>query len=99
MHARAVYLDRLGVEIDDEIARVDDRLRMALRTPHDRMDARDEFVLVEGLGHIVVGAEAETLYLVFDAGEAGENQDRGLDLGDPEGPQHPVSRHGGGFEL
>ena len=60
---------------------------------------RYEFVLVEGLGHIVVGAEAETLYLVFDAGEAGENQDRGLDLGDPERPQHLVSRHVGEVEV
>jgi hypothetical protein len=39
-------------------------------------DARDQFVLVEGFGHVVVGADAETLDLVLDAGEAGEDQRR-----------------------
>jgi hypothetical protein len=55
----AVDLDRLGVEIDDEIAGVDDRLGVALGAAHDRVDARDQLVLVERLGHVVVGAEAE----------------------------------------
>ena len=80
MHPRAVDLDRLGVEIDDEIAGLDDRLGVALGAAHDGVDAGDQFVLVERLGHVVVGAEAETLDLVLDAGEAGEDQDRRLDL-------------------
>ena len=61
MHAGAVDLDRLGIEIDDEVAGLDDRLGMALGAPHDGVDARHQFVLVERLGHVVVGAEAETL--------------------------------------
>jgi two-component system cell cycle response regulator CtrA len=39
------------------------------------VDARDQLVLVEGLGHIVVGAEAERLNLGLDDGIAGENED------------------------
>jgi hypothetical protein len=54
---------------------------MPLRTTHDGVNARHQFVLVERLGHVVVGAERETLHLVFDAGEAGANQDRRVDLG------------------
>ena len=49
---------------------MDDRLRVALRAPHDRLDARDQLVLVERLGHVVVGAEAERLDLGLDPAEA-----------------------------
>jgi hypothetical protein len=38
---------------------------MSLGAANDGLDAGDEFVLVEGLGHIVVGAEAESLDLRF----------------------------------
>src|SRR3954453_14809026 len=80
MHALAADLDRLGVEIAHEIAGLDYRLSVALGTAYDRMDAGNQFVLVEGLGHVVVGTDAETLDLVLDAGEAGEDQNGGLDL-------------------
>ncbi len=66
---------------------------VALRAPYDRVDARDQFVLVERLGHVVVGAEAQAPNLVLDTGEAGENQDRSLYLRDSQGAQHLVSRH------
>ena len=36
------------------------------------MDAGDQFVLVKRFRHIVIGAEAETVYLVLDGGKAGE---------------------------
>ena len=49
MHPRAVELDRLGVEADDEIAGLDDGLGMALGAPHDGVDARDQLVLWNGL--------------------------------------------------
>jgi hypothetical protein len=45
---------------------------MALGAAHDRVDARHQFVLVEGLGHGIVGAEAQALDLVLDAGKPGE---------------------------
>ena len=73
MHALAVNVDRLGIEIDLEPAGLDHRLGVALGPAHDGVDTGDQFVLVERLGHIVVGAEAETPYLVLDAGEAREN--------------------------
>lgn len=65
---------RLGVEVDHEIAGLDHRLGVARRAAHNRVDARNQLVLVERLGHVVVGADAETLDLVLDAGEAGEDQ-------------------------
>src|SRR5215471_16082424 len=90
---RAVDLDGLRIEVDDEIAGLDDRLGMPLGAPHDRVDARHQLVLVEWLGHVVVGAEAEALDLVLDAGEAGEDEDRRLDLGDPQRAQHLEPGH------
>jgi len=99
MHALATDLDGLGVEIDHEIAGLDHRLGVALGTAHDRMDAGDQFVLVEGLGHVVVGADAETPDLVFDAGEAGEDQNGCLDLGNPKLLEHVVTGHVGQVEV
>ncbi len=72
---------------------------MALGAAHDGVDARDQFVLVEWLGHVVVGAEAETLDLVLDAGEAGEDQDRRLHLGDAQRAQHLEARHVGQVQV
>src|SRR3954447_18935221 len=43
----------------------------------------------------IVGAKAQAAHLVLNAGEAGENQDRRLDLGDPQRPQNLVARHVG----
>jgi len=95
----AADLDRLGVEIDHEIAGLDHRLGVALGAAHDRMDARDQFVLVEGLGHVVVGADAETLDLVLDAGEAGEDQNGCFDFRDPKLLEHVVAGHVGQIEV
>jgi hypothetical protein len=99
MHALAANLDRLGVEIDHEIAGLDHRLGVALGTAHDRMDARDQFVLVEGFCHVVVGADAETLDLVLDAGKAREDQNGSFDLGDPKLLEHVVAGHVGQVEI
>src|SRR5256885_14479530 len=93
VHALAADLDRLGVEIDHEIAGLDDRLGVTLGTAHDRVDAGDQFVLVEGFCHVVVGANAETFDLVLDAGEAGEDQNGCLDLGNPELLEYVVAGH------
>ena len=84
MHARAVDLDRLAIEIDTQIVSVDDRLRMSLGASHDGVDARHQLVLMERLGYVVVGTEAETPDLVLNAGEAGEDQDRRLYLRDAQ---------------
>ena len=78
---------------------MDDRLGVALGAAHDGVDAGDQLVLVERLGHVVVGAEAEALDLVLDAGEAGEDQDRRLDLGDAQELQHLVARHVGQVQV
>ena len=93
MHAGAGHFDGLLVEVDGEVAGVDDRLRMTLGAAHDGVDARDQLILVERLGHVVVGAEAQALDLVLDAGEAGQDQDRSLDLGDPQRPQNLETGH------
>ena len=99
--ALAADFDRLGVEVDDEIAGIDDRLGMTLGAAHDGVDARDQLVLVERLGHVVVGAEAETLDLVLDAREAGKDHDWRLDLRRPAGSGRNSSkaRHVGQVQV
>ena len=88
-----VDLDGLGIEVDHEIAGLDHRLSMTLGAAHDGMDARHQLVLMERLGHVVVGAEAQAPDLVLDAGQAGKDQDRGLDLRDPQAAKHFEARH------
>src|ERR1700693_2955022 len=73
-------LDSFGVEGDHKLSGLDHRLGVSLGTAHDGMDARHQLVLVERLGHVVVGTEAEPLDLVLDAGEPGQDQDRVLTL-------------------
>ena len=95
----ATHFDGLGVEVDAEVAGEDDRLGVALGAADHGVDAGDQLVLVEGLGHVVVGAEAEALDLVLDAGEAGEDEDRRVDLGDAERLQHFIARHVGQVQV
>ena len=53
------------------------------------MDAGDQLILMERLGEVVVGAEAEAFDLVFCAGEAGKDQNRGFDA-KPRSPTYPA---------
>ena len=69
------------------------------RTTHDGVDPGDEFVLVERLGQVVVGAVAKSFDLVLDAGHPGKDQDGRLDLGDPQRAQHLVAGHVGQVEI
>src|SRR5205085_9067741 len=69
MNPGAAYFHGLGIEVDDQIASLDDGLGMALGTAHDGMNPGDQLVLVERLGHIIVGAKTEPADLVFDAGK------------------------------
>src|SRR5690606_17752671 len=86
-------LNGLGVEINHQVARMDDRLRMALRTTNDGVDTRNQLILVERLGHVVVGTETKAPHLVFNTGHARENEDRGLHLGQAQSPQDLITRH------
>ena len=63
------------------------------------MDAGDQFVLVERLGHVVVGAEAKPADLVLDAGEASEDENGCLHLGDAQRAQHLEARHVGQVQV
>ena len=91
VHAGAADLDRLGVKVHDEVAGLNHRLRMSLGAAHNGVDARDQLVLVERFGHVIVGAEAKTAHLVLDAAEAGQDQYRGLHLRHPQRAQNLVA--------
>jgi hypothetical protein len=93
MQPGAVHLNRLGVQVDDEVAGLDERLGVALGAADDGVDAGDQLAAVERLGHVVVGAEAQALHLVVRLGHAGKDQDRRADLGHPELLQHVVAVH------
>ena len=55
--------------------------------------------LWNGLVQVIVGAVAEALHLILDAGHAGEDQDRRLDLGDAQRSQNFVARHVGQVQV
>ena len=64
-----VHLHRAGIQVHLELAGLNDRIGMTLGAAHNRLDAGDELALVEGLGQIVVGTDAETLDLVVQPGQ------------------------------
>src|SRR4029079_11884483 len=99
VHAGAVHFHGLGVKVNGELAGGDHRLAVALGAAHDRLDTGDQLVFVEGLGHIVVGAEAERLDLGLDDGIAGQDQHGRLHLGDAQGLQHFETRHIGQLQV
>jgi hypothetical protein len=72
---------------------------MVLGTAHDCEDARYQFIFVEWLRHVVVGAKAETLDLVLDAGNAGQDQDRCFYLGEAQRSEYVKSRHIGQVQV
>ncbi len=99
MHPVAVHLHCLGVEVDGDVAGLDHRLGMALGAADHRVDAGHQFVLVERLGHVVVGAAAQGLHLGVDLGRAGQDHDRGVDLGHAQLAQHVHAGHVGQIEV
>src|SRR5271165_3069522 len=93
VHADAVDLNHLGIEVDAEIASIYDRLRMSFGAAHDGMNARHQLVFVEWLCHVVVGTKAETADLVFDADKPGEDENGRLHVGGAQRPQNFESGH------
>ena len=89
----------LRLRLHGQIAAVQGWLGVAHRPTHDRVDARDELVFVERLGHVVVCAHAEPANLVLDPGKTGENEDGRFYLANPKGAQHIVARHVGKVQV
>src|SRR5262249_19007053 len=67
-------------------------LGMALRAADDRLNAGNELILVERLGQIIIGPKSQSLDLVLDRAKSREDEDRGLDLGNPQGAQDLIAR-------
>src|SRR5579862_8785755 len=63
------------------------------------VDAGDQFVLVERLGHVVVGAAGEGLDLGVDLRGARQDHDRGVDLADTQAAQHLDAAHVGQIQV
>ena len=72
---------------------------MALGATDDGVNAGDQFVLVKGLGHVVVGTEAQTAHLVLDAGHAREDEDGRFHLRQAQRAQNLVTRHIGQVQV
>ena len=101
LHALAGVFHHARAEIDAEGARLDHIARVQKRAAQPRLDAGEEFLGPEGLGHVVVGAEGEGADLRGRLVAGGENEDRGLrglaiDLEDVEAVragEHEVEHH------
>src|SRR5471030_173312 len=99
MHAGAVNFHGLGVKVDGKLTGGDDRLAVALGAAYHRLNAGDQFVLVERLGHVIVGAEAQGLNLGFDNGIARQDQHRRLHFGDAQGLEDLKAAHIGQLQV
>src|SRR3546814_8612366 len=72
---------------------------MALGTAHDRVDAGDQLIAVEGFGDIVVGPETKCADLGIQLACAGEIQHRRSDRVAAELLQHVVAVHVGQVQI
>jgi len=63
------------------------------------VDAGDHLVLVERLGHVVVGAAAQGFHLGVDLRRAGQDHDRGVDLAVPQRAQNVHAAHVGQVQV
>jgi len=68
-------------------------LRVTFRAAHYRVYARHQFILVERLGHVIVGAEAKPPDLVLDTGEAGEDQNGRFHFRHAQAAEHLKTGH------
>ena len=88
---RIVDFDRAGIQVDRQTAGPDHAVGMAFAAADDGLDARDQLALVEGLGQIIVGADAQSLDLVVQLRQAGQDQDRRGDAGGTETAQNLIA--------
>ena len=66
---------------------------MALGAADDGVDASNQLILMERLGHVVIGTETEAADLVIDANEARQDQNWRRDLADAQGLEDFISAH------
>src|SRR5437588_9003134 len=66
--------DRAVIEVQQQFAGADRRLRQALRTTHDRADAGDQLAMLKRLCQEIVGAKAEPLDLVVQLAQPRKDQ-------------------------
>src|SRR5690606_9557658 len=80
-------------QVHRDLAGGDDRLGVTLGAANHGVDAGDQLVLVERLGHVVVRAAAERLDLGVDLARARQDHHRGVDLADPQLTQNFQTIH------
>jgi hypothetical protein len=95
----AVDLNSAAVQVDGQLARLDDGIRVASRAPDNGLDAGDQLAPVERLGEIVVRADAEPFDLVVQSIQSGQDEDGGLDAGGAQSAQHFVAIHVGQHQI
>ena len=78
-HALAIDLHGFRVEINPEVASLNNGLGVALERRQSR-ECGDQLILVNGSVRSVVRAEAQPANLLIDAAHAGKSENRCLDL-------------------
>src|ERR1041384_8570087 len=66
---------------------------MTLGSTHNGVDARDQLILMERFGHIVISTKAETFDLVLYARQTGKDEDRRFHSRYAQLAQHIETRH------
>ena len=90
---------RAGVEVDGHPPGADGRGGVPLRAADDRVQPRHQFALLEGLGEVVVGAEAEAADLAVGVVHPREDQHRRLHTRRAQLAQNVEAVHVGQAEV
>ena len=86
-----IDLDRALFEVDRHAPCADQRFRMALGAPHDRLYTSDQLAAIKWLGEIVVSTETEAFDLFVGRRKTGQNQDRRYHPCGAQAAQHFIS--------
>src|SRR3990172_11620383 len=97
--AAAPYFEQLPIE--NEIGNLQDvgARREIVRAAHQRLDAGQQLVKIEGLGEVVVGAYLEYLDLVLQRIHGGQHEDRRIVALEPQALANVIAVHVGKHEI
>ena len=73
--------NRLGVQVDFNIASANNGIGVSFGAADDSLNTGEKFGFVKRFGEVIISAVAQAFNLFIRLGQAGQNENGGVDLG------------------